>query len=711
MANLWKKYGGNLKWRDAAGKMQARRTALGAWLWFFIMLVLAVDFSMEKVDFEPGQVSDRDIVSPRTVSYVDELRTQKLKDDMLASIVDVYDIDVGVLERKEDYLEQVFDGILASAALKKEEKEARLRDVNRLSLSDETISALAALSGEDVQQLRTWTLGMLKRYLQRGIKPEELEAARRQAGIEIDEFAFNEERKTLLKALVLPLLEPNVVPNPKETEKRRQSAVNSVEPVREVVRKGQVVVRRGDVINESQIQIMRELGIHVGQSGLYQKFALGVFVLAVLIIAGMFLRKFEQKLYNNLTLLFLLGMILFFSLCVAKVANYYSFFIGPVATGPLLAAILLSPRVGLLLNIALGIFCGAIASSPFPAALVTLLGGSVGVYSVAKKAHGYSFTRSGILIALVNCVVLWAVYSSFNMPPAQPLWLECVLSVVSGIGAAVITTGLLPYLETVFQITTPLKLLELAQPNQPLLQRLLLEAPGTYHHSILIGNLAEAAADVIGADPILVRVGAYYHDVGKIKRPYFFVENQFGADNPHEKLAPTLSALTIISHVKDGIELCREYNVPKVIEDIVAQHHGTLLVGFFYQKALKGAHGECVNEADFRYEGPKPQRKEAALIMIADACEAAVRSINKPNINRIETMVRKIIKDRLYDGQFDECNLTLKHLDAIGSVYIRILSSMFHSRIEYPEAVKKKEGKQKQNGNHSEPSAGGGSRV
>ena len=252
------------------------------------------------------------------------------------------------------------------------------------------------------------------------------------------------------------------------------------------------------------------------------------------------------------------------------------------------------------------------------------------------------------------------------------------------------------------------------------MQRLLLEAPGTYHHSVLVGNLAEAAADLIGADPVTVRVGAYYHDVGKIKRPYFFVENQFGAENPHDKIAPSLSTLIVTSHIKDGADLCREYRLPPVIIDIVQQHHGTMLVSYFYKRATENEHGDCVIEADFRYEGPRPQSKEAALIMLADACEAAVRSLAKPNVNRIEAMVRKIIRERLHDGQLDECNLTLRDLNIIGDAYIRILSSMFHTRIEYPDALKELERRKARNGNcikqlagkdDGNPAAGGNSDV
>ena len=214
----------------------------------------------------------------------------------------------------------------------------------------------------------------------------------------------------------------------------------------------------------------------------------------------------------------------------------------------------------------------------------------------------------------------------------------------------------------------------------------MLDAPGTYHHSVLVGNMAESAADAVGADPVTARVGAYYHDIGKIKRPYFFIENLVGEENPHDKIAPSLSTLIVTSHVKDGYELCLEYKLPQAIIDIVQQHHGTTLVSYFYRQATENEHGECIIESDFHYEGPRPQTKEAALVMLADTCEAAVRSISKPNINRVEATVRKLIRERLQEGQLDECNLTLKDLNVIGDIFIRILSSMFHTRIEYPDA-------------------------
>jgi hypothetical protein len=318
---------------------------------------------------------------------------------------------------------------------------------------------------------------------------------------------------------------------------------------------------------------------------------------------------------------------------------------------------------------------------------------------VSKTLEGYSLTRTGFIISLVNFIMILAL-GLVSQTPGDIVLKQGFAGVVNGIGAAILTIGCLPYLENTFKITTAAKLLELAKPNQPLLQRMLVEAPGTYHHSIVVGNLAEAAADVIGADPVVVRVGAYYHDIGKIKRPYFFSENQLGGENPHDKIAPGLSTLIVTSHIRDGVELAVEHRLPEVIVDIIKQHHGTMLVSFFYKRAVDTEHGECVNEEDFRYEGPNPKTKEAALVMLADCTEATVRSLSKPTVNRIETTVRKLIRERLHEGQLDECGLTLKDLNTIGDVFIRVLTGIFHSRIEYPEgAVKEAERRKTRNGN------------
>jgi putative nucleotidyltransferase with HDIG domain len=261
------------------------------------------------------------------------------------------------------------------------------------------------------------------------------------------------------------------------------------------------------------------------------------------------------------------------------------------------------------------------------------------------------------------------------------------MAFIDGILAAVAVMVTIPFLEGPFGIITALKLIELSNPNQPLLRQLLVEAPGTYHHSIVVGNLAEAATEAVGGNSLLARVGAYYHDIGKAKRPYFFIDNQFGAENPHDRLSPSVSALIIASQVRDGVELAKKHHLPQAIINFIQQHHGTTLIRYFYEKALASDTGEGVEEADFRYEGPRPQSKETAIVMMADASEATTRTLKHPTPQAIEQVVRRVIRERLEDGQLDDSNLTLKELDVIAQTFTRVLTGVFHQRIEYPEPV------------------------
>jgi len=266
-----------------------------------------------------------------------------------------------------------------------------------------------------------------------------------------------------------------------------------------------------------------------------------------------------------------------------------------------------------------------------------------------------------------------------------------IAGIGNGIFASVVAIGLLPYLENVFGVTTAITLLEMSNPNHPLLREMLLKAPGTYYHSMMVSNLAESAAESVNADALLTRVGAYYHDIGKLKRAYFFSENQLSGENPHNKLSPNLSALIIGAHPKDGLVIGKKHRLPENILDIAVQHHGTSMISFFYQKAVENNCRETIPPDKFRYEGPKPQTKEAAIIMLADAVEAGVRSISKPTGNRVETIVRRTTKEKLDDGQLDQSDLTLKELDLIVEAFIYIMSGIYHQRIEYPEKALKEE--------------------
>jgi putative nucleotidyltransferase with HDIG domain len=333
------------------------------------------------------------------------------------------------------------------------------------------------------------------------------------------------------------------------------------------------------------------------------------------------------------------------------------------------------------------------AGGEFRVFAVAVIGGLAGVYAISRVANRYALMRAGFVVAAANVAGLFTMSLVLGPPLNHTgVWQSYLWAALNGVASTILTIGLLPFFEGLFKIITPMKLIELANPNQPLLNRLLTEAPGTYHHSIIVGNLAEAAVEAVGGDSLLARVGAYYHDVGKCKRPYFFIENQMGMEeNPHDRIAPGLSTLIITAHVKDGVEMAKEARLPEPVIDFIREHHGTTVVSYFYWRASEnGKGGAPAAEDDYRYEGPRPQSKETAIVMLADSMEAAVRALGRPVPARIEHVVRTIIKERLNDHQLDGCDLTLKDLDTIATSFIRVLSGIFHPRIEYPEAFARK---------------------
>ena len=359
--------------------------------------------------------------------------------------------------------------------------------------------------------------------------------------------------------------------------------------------------------------------------------------------------------------------------------------------------IFLNPKLAVLMAVVMSVFVALVTGNDFRFMLVALFGALIAIYSVSQVNRRSDLTRAGFYVAALNTVTIIGLFLytgtlRFEYELLREFSVSILAGITNGLFSAIMAIGLLPYLESGFWLTTSVTLLELANPNHPLLKKLLMEAPGTYHHSLVVANLAEAAAEAIGADPLLARVGSFYHDVGKVKRPYFFIENQLG-ENPHEKISPNLSTLIITSHIKDGTELAKKEKLPQVIQDIIAQHHGNSLVSYFFHQASEKCQDskDSPCEDNFRYEAPLPESKEAAIILLADSVEAAARAMPKPISGRIESVVRKIVKDKLNDGQFDRCDITFKELDIISSAFVKILSGIYHNRIEYPEKELKAE--------------------
>jgi putative nucleotidyltransferase with HDIG domain len=381
----------------------------------------------------------------------------------------------------------------------------------------------------------------------------------------------------------------------------------------------------------------------------------------------------------------------------------------PVALGGVLLTILFNARLAFAGSLGLTILTGLMLEAPLDYFMFSFVGSLIGIFALAHRQDRTAFFRAGCAIGLANAYTLMAF--ALLEANTSSLAVDVVGGIVNGLMVAVLATGLLPLLEQPFGRTTAFTLLELSNLNEPLLKYLILTAPGTYHHSSMVGTLAEAAAEAIGANALLCRVGAYYHDIGKTRHPSYFIENNTEAADRHEKLAPSLSRTVVMSHVKEGIEMAREYGLPEVLVDMIPQHHGTRLVSFFYQRAKETADPElqAVKEEDYRYPGPKPQTREAAILMLADTAEAATRTLTDPTPARIRGTVQKIINGIFVDGQLDECDLALRELHIIANNFVRILTGIFHHRIEYPGAELEQGAKKRsENGDQSpKPAAEG----
>lgn len=366
-------------------------------------------------------------------------------------------------------------------------------------------------------------------------------------------------------------------------------------------------------------------------------------------------------------------------------------FVMPLASASMLVAILLNLRISIIITIILAISFGVINDFSFECFFVGLANGLAGAYVMQNVRVRLDITKAGIFRVLpitVAAIVIVGLFKGQNPFLKENIHLV-LFGVINGFLCTFIVLSVLPFLEKFFSRTTNIRLLELADFNQPLLKRLMLESPGTYHHSLVIASLAEQSAEIIGANSLLCRVGAYYHDVGKLVKPEYFIENQIAMGNAHDVLSPSMSSLILISHVKEGVALANEYNIDEDVINFIAMHHGTSRIHYFYHRALEKSPEAKIEEEDYRYPGPKPRTKETAIVMLADAVEAASRSLQEPTHPRLKDLVGKICNNKFIDGQFDECPITLADLRSIADTMVHNLASIYHARVEYPGTQKK----------------------
>ncbi len=533
------------------------------------------------------------------------------------------------------------------------------------------------------------------------------------------------------------LVLPNITLNKSETEKRRKEALESIKPVYFQLKKGEVILREGERVSLEHLLKLEALGRIEDPYNVYKVLAgymLMVMLLLLLLyyLASQSMERFAQR--NVDLLMFCLAI--FGTLVMVKAAMfitesvnrsfpfipteslYYSI---PFALVPMMIAMMLNAEVAMIIAIPISIFSAMMFGNPVGIFFYSLVGSLVGAHSVVFCSARSILLKAGIRVGIINLAsVLCLCLVAHQFPVFDNIY-DFSFAFAGGGLAGILAAGLTPLVESLFGYMTNIKLLELTNLNHRAMRDLVLKAPGTYQHSVIVGSLAEAAAEAIGANPLLTRVSAYYHDIGKINKPLYFIENQKSGENKHDKLAPSMSSLIITAHVKDGIELARKYRLGQPIKDIIQQHHGTSLISYFYNKAKRQANPQPVDEKSYRYPGPKPQTKEAAVIMLADAVEAASRTLIDPTPSRVQGAVQQLINSFMTDGQLNECHLTIRDLHQIARNFTNVLNAIYHHRIDYPASTTQVIQGKKKNGStdrgqaavdHHRPRLGGtGGRV
>lgn len=705
---------GLLRSLAAQGGDMLRKTGVRQWLLaslvFLALLVMIVASQAPEYEYSLGDRAEVSIQAEVTIE--NRYRTEALREEAArraeaAAIADEanYKIAETAAARAEQHVTEVFSELWvaqkelsqANVAVGSEEWERRVDEVwNRLhheweiALPRESVAAAFLLDLSQLTEAEGHATDLAVEIVsQRRISEDAVPAVRQEVVAIVEERDVPAPLQPVVVGVVQSAIEPNLVLDQTRVEQAREEARARVEPI--TINRGDYILREGTIITEEHLTILEDLGLLRQVPRYSSMIGIAVVIMIILGVLGVYLYQHHRDLLENDRLLPLLALLIVVVAGLAQIAAVIpddvfagTGFLIPVALGSMLIAILLDSRLAMMSTVTLALIAGVVmGQDPGKYVAVSLISGFSGVFSVSRISQRGDLTRAGLIVGGTTAFAMIGFGLAFG---DRFMVTHSFLGLVNGIVSAIGAIGLLPYLESLFGVTSAIRLLELSNPNQPLMRRLLMEAPGTYHHSMIVGNLSEAAAEATGGDSLLVRVGSYYHDIGKIKRPYFFVENQFNGSNPHDKYSPHLSTLIITAHVRDGVELAREYRLPEVLIDFIRTHHGDDLVKYFYNKALEQGEHQ-VDEETFRYPGPKPQTKETAIVMLADSVEAAARAMKRPTPGRIESLVRRIIKERLEDGQLDESPLTLKDLHLIGDAFINVLNGIYHQRIEYPEKV------------------------
>lgn len=679
--------------RRRSSKWQARLLFLFALLMTVgVGFILASDLLfVRRVVVQKGQAASQDIAAARRIEFPSEILTQVERQRAVAAVREVYDPLNRQIGREQVNLAlQILafvDSVRADPYAALEYRQAALQSITQVSLSPQVISDTLALPEDQWKVVQTETRRVLSSVMQNEIRSEQEDVTRRTVRTLIG-LELNESQTSIVDEMARSLIRANRVYNKEATEAARQAALASVPSQVRVLEENQIIVRSGEIVTDLDIEALEALDLLTTDVDWVAVSGVGMFAGLLTIATCFYLWHGEPMLLHRPRhLLLLLLMLLTFTL-LAKWG------LGPTASQPyllplamsgMLVTVLFGVRLGLVAQVLISLVVTYLTGGQTELLLYTLTGGLVGSFALRQVNRINAFTWAGLYVMLTNVAVVLSIALMRGDLNTLQIGELALAGVTNGALSAVLTLGGYYVLGMLFDITTTLQLLDLARPTHPAMRELLLKAPGTYHHSIMVGNMAEQAAEAVGANALLARVGAFYHDIGKTLRPYFFTENQMEGTNPHDLLDPATSAQIIRSHTKEGLDLARSrYHLPRVIQAFISEHHGTGRINYFYQKAVSEYGEDMVDEADYAHYGPTPQSKETAIVMMADTCEAAVRSIHPQNAEALEQLVRRLVSKMVSSGQLDNTPLTLREINVVTCSFVDTLQGVFHPRIRYP---------------------------
>ncbi len=715
---------------------------------------LALSFHVDYLpgNIKVGKVAPKDLKADQNYEIVDERATEINRQEALGSVPKVLDYNPNVMSDTDAQIRKAFaegrtlmqpglDGDAVSLHLLKTLGLQPTADQLRSIMADKFSPAAEELLRKVVQDAQNRLIVVSRDVIPAGEKSEitvrnmgseggeeetplkdlseikalsEIQDGLLQQGYKLSRQKTGEVPTSQLYEIASRLVRPNLNYNSMETELRRAKAMSNVRSVIIKVQAGESIIRSGDRYEPHHMTLLDGIRKKKSETSFVTRL-LGtvLFVSLLLLITYAFSKRYIRKFNPTRDDLYFLGGVLILLLLSVRLAAAVSsvlrdlfpydvsvqvlYYAIPVAAGAMLTRYILNSEISLVFAIVASALTGMFLEGDLDLSIYYLISSIAAAYAIAHVDRRSAILRAGVVVGLVNALVILAiklitVLSVTAVFTAQQVLLSMALGFLGGILTAIFVMVLAPVAEMIFNYVTDIKLLELGNLNHPLMRDMIVKAPGTYHHSQLVAVLAEASAAGIGANPLLARVGSYFHDIGKMRKPAYFIENQQGGPNLHDKLAPSMSSLIISSHVKDGIELAREHKLPQKIIDFIPQHQGTKLISFFYNKAVEQNQDKDtpVDERKYRYPGPNPQTREAGIILLADGVEAAVRSIPDKTPQKIGSMVQKIINKNFTEAQLDECEMTLKDLHVINETFTRVLIGIYHQRIEYPDVEEKK---------------------